>query len=148
MTAFVYGIVALIVKADDAGVALAKRRLVPVRLLGRGLVIGMPYFLNLLGAVGTIAMLWVGGGIIIHGFAGYGLVGLEHVIHDLATVSGRVAAMLAAAVEWLVTAGLSAVFGFLIGAVAVLAMHFGVTPLLKSLRKSAPKASLDGQPGA
>lgn len=148
MTAFVYGIVALIVKADDVGVALAKRRLAPVRLLGRGLVVGMPYFLKLLGAVGTIAMLWVGGGIIVHGFAGYGLAGLEHVIHDLATAGGRVVTMFAAAVEWLVTAGLSAMFGLLIGAVAVLAMHFGVAPLLKSIRKSTPKASLDGRPGA
>jgi predicted DNA repair protein MutK len=49
--------------------------------------------------------------------------------------------MLAAAVEWLVTAGLSAVLGLLIGTIAVLAMHFGVAPLLKNVRKSAPKAS-------
>ena len=72
ITAAVYGAVALIVKADDAGMALAARRadglLNPiVRALGRTLVFGMPVFLKLLSGVGMAAMIWVGGGIVVHG---------------------------------------------------------------------------------
>jgi len=67
ITVLVCGAVALIVKADDAGIALARRRVPFLRATGRGLVLGMPPFLKLLGIVGTAAMVWVGGGIIIHG---------------------------------------------------------------------------------
>jgi uncharacterized protein len=99
ITALVYGGVALIVKADDAGVALAcserpvsgllsfirlsrlpsppswaDRLLRPLtRALGRGLVLGMPVLLRTLSVVGTAAMVWVGGGIILHGMEEYGL---------------------------------------------------------------------------
>ena len=67
ITAAVYGVVALIVKADDAGVALAGSGSPAARALGRGLVLGMPPLLKVLGVAGTAAMLWVGGGIIVHG---------------------------------------------------------------------------------
>lgn len=95
-TLVLYGAVAPIVKADDAGLSLARndnpassllgvrgirvqpngadRALRPLTQgLGRGLVAGMPYFLQALSAVGTAAMLWVGGGIIIHGVEEFGL---------------------------------------------------------------------------
>lgn len=167
MTAFVYGIVALIVKADDAGVALANnerpmttffylgrskalaalgtdprmldRWLSPAtKLFGRGLVVGMPVFLTFLSALGTVAMLWVGGGIIIHGFEGYGFAWLGHLIHDWAVAVAHAVAVLSGVVEWLVTAALSAVAGLVIGAATILVLHYGVSPLLKLLRKSAP----------
>ncbi|MGA7026427.1 MAG: DUF808 domain-containing protein, partial [Pseudolabrys sp.] len=78
ITVVVYGAVALIVKADDVGVALAKndRRSAMgdiSRAFGRALVLGMPGFLIFLRAVGTAAMIWVGGGIIVHGLEAYGL---------------------------------------------------------------------------
>ena len=77
ITVAVYGVVALIVKADDVGVALAKNERASViggasRAFGRGLVRGMPLFLTFLGAVGTAAMIWVGGGIVLHGLEVYG----------------------------------------------------------------------------
>ena len=79
ITAAVYGAVALIVKADDAGVALAAGGgPAPVRALGRGLVVGMPVLLKLLGLVGTAAMLWVGGGILLHGLEEYGVTAPGH----------------------------------------------------------------------
>ena len=72
ITAAVYGVVALIVKADDLGLALARLSpasslAAPLRLSGRALVQGMPYLLSGLSTVGTAAMIWVGGGIILHG---------------------------------------------------------------------------------
>jgi predicted DNA repair protein MutK len=134
ITVAVYGVVALIVKADDAGVALAKQRFAPVRLLGRGLVIGMPYFLSVLSGVGTAAMLWVGGGIIIHGFEGYGFGWLGHLIHDFGVAAGRAVPVLGGAVEWFVGAGLAAVCGLVIGGIAIVAMHYMVSPLMKTLK--------------
>jgi len=67
ITVAVYGVVALIVKADDVGMALAKNQQrsvagVTIRALGRTLVLAMPIFLTILSAVGTAAMIWVGGG--------------------------------------------------------------------------------------
>jgi predicted DNA repair protein MutK len=60
ITAVVYGAVAVIVKADDVGAALARRHGGPLGLLGRGLVKGMPPVLAGLSVVGTLAMLWGG----------------------------------------------------------------------------------------
>jgi predicted DNA repair protein MutK len=131
ITIAVYGVVAIIVKADDVGLAMARGRLATTRLIGRGLVIGMPYFLTLLGLVGTVAMLWVGGGIIIHGLEGYGFAWLGHMVQDLGASAGRTVPQIGAAVEWLVEAGLSALFGLVIGGIAVVAMNLLVGPLLK-----------------
>lgn len=68
ITVAVYGFVGLIVKSDDIGVHFAKHsRLAILRAFGRGLVKSMPSFLKLLGMIGTIAMLWVGAEIVVHG---------------------------------------------------------------------------------
>ena len=82
ITAGVYGAVALIVKADDAGVALAANGIGGpfgglTRAFGRGLVKFMPYFLKALATIGTAAMVWVGGGIIVHGLAQYGFADID-----------------------------------------------------------------------
>ena len=63
----VYGVVALIVKLDDIGLHLAERSSASARALGRGLVHIVPSLLTGLSAIGTAAMLWVGGGILVHG---------------------------------------------------------------------------------
>lgn len=68
MTVLVYGAVAVIVKADDAGLALAQSGSSSARSLGRAIVKGMPLFLQALSVVGMIAMIWVGAGILVHGF--------------------------------------------------------------------------------
>ena len=67
MTIAVYGAVGLIVKMDDIGLVLARRDNGGVRGLGRGLVKGMPVVMSALSVIGTAAMLWVGGGILVHG---------------------------------------------------------------------------------
>ncbi|HUF55503.1 MAG TPA: DUF808 domain-containing protein [Thermohalobaculum sp.] len=135
ITALVYGSVALIVKADDIGVALAANSASAVlRAIGRGLVIGMPYFLKALTVVGTAAMVWVGGGIIVHGLAGYGAAGLEHAIHDAAVAAGHALSFATGAVEWLVTAAGSGLVGLAVGALLIPLVGSVIAPAWKSVR--------------
>lgn len=87
ITVVVYGSVALIVKADDLGLLMARSgRLGVTRRLGRLIVRAMPGFLRLLTIVGTAAMLWVGGSIIVHSLEVMGYPALGHLIHDWADV--------------------------------------------------------------
>jgi len=65
ITIAVYGAVALLVKVDDIGLGMIERDNVPG--IGRALVNGMPIVLKIIGIVGTVAMLWVGGHLIIRG---------------------------------------------------------------------------------
>ena len=67
MTLLVYSFVAIIVKLDDFGIYLANQSSSTLRFIGRKLVLGMPIFLQVLSFIGMIAMLWVGGGILVHG---------------------------------------------------------------------------------
>ena len=80
VTAGVYGVVAIIVKADDFGVYLAQRGGTITTAIGQAITYGMPPFLKTLSFVGLVAMLWVGGGIIIHGLHAYGIDGPEHTV--------------------------------------------------------------------
>jgi predicted DNA repair protein MutK len=158
ITAVVYGGVALIVKADDVGVALAGNerpastllglhaasggaatladRLlrVPTRGIGRGLVAGMPYFLRVLGIVGTAAMLWVGGGILLHGIEGFGLTAPGHLIHSAAAWTAASLPPVAAATDWLVTAAFSGVAGFAVGTVLIPLVSYVAAPVWRKLR--------------
>jgi len=141
ITVGVYGAVALIVKADDVGVALAANshrstlgRL--ARTLGRALVLGMPFFLSGLGAVGTAAMIWVGGSIIVHGLAGYGLPQIEETIHEAAVAAAHALPAIAGAVEWIVTAAGSGIVGLIIGAVLIPVIGFTVAPAWTLLRRA------------
>ena len=118
ITAIVYGVVALIVKMDDIGLALAQRKRAAPRKLGRMLVTGMPKLLAALTIVGTAAMLWVGGHILLVGTHELGWHGPYDVVHDLEhrveDVSG-IGGLLA----WLINTGISAVIGFVVGAIVV-----------------------------
>ena len=69
MTAFVYGLVGVIVKLDDLGMFLMKKDSGAAKTLGRGLIAFMPWFMRTLSVVGTLAMFLVGGGLIVHNFA-------------------------------------------------------------------------------
>jgi uncharacterized protein len=119
ITALVYGVVALIVKADDAGVALAGREQPVLRAVGRGLVRAMPPFLKALSTLGTAAMLWVGGGIVLHGLEEYGLGGPAHAIHAAGEAVGHALGALGPPAAWLVAAAASGVFGAVLGALIV-----------------------------
>lgn len=134
ITVVVYGAVALIVKADDAGVALARMRTPVLRLMGRGLVLGMPPFLKLLGIVGTAAMVWVGGGIIIHGLEEFGVGGPSHVSHAVEAWAAASLSLIGGAAGWLAAACVAAVFGFVVGAALVPIVHRGLVPMYRAVR--------------
>jgi predicted DNA repair protein MutK len=121
ITAGVYGVVALIVKADDFGLWLAEKPGAALRAIGRGIVKGVPSLLSALSVIGTAAMIWVGGGILVHGAGVLGLHGPEQVIHHGAEAAGRLTRGFGAGfVGWLVTAAASGVIGLVIGAAIAL----------------------------
>ncbi|MGL5837445.1 MAG: DUF808 domain-containing protein [Sphingorhabdus sp.] len=111
ITIGVYGVVGLIVKMDDIGLHMAKRENGGSQAFGRALVRGMPKLLSALSVIGTAAMLWVGGQIIVHGF-GY------HPAEWVGLHSGAAA--------WLADAAISGLIGLAIGAVIVWIHHLWV----------------------
>ena len=123
ITAGVYGFVALIVKMDDVGLHLAQRRNSGARAFGRGLVLAMPHFLSFLSIVGIAAMIWVGGGIIVHGLEVFGLAGPAHVIHDAAAAAGHALPAVHGLVEWVVGAAGAGILGLALGALIVAVHH-------------------------
>ncbi|GAA0652163.1 DUF808 domain-containing protein [Sphingomonas ursincola] len=117
ITAAVYGAVGLIVKMDDFGLHLAKKPSAAAQGFGRGLVKAMPIVMSALGIIGTAAMVWVGGQIIIHGLAVFGVAGPEHLIHDIAVAAGEAVPAVGGLVEWLVGAIGAGIVGLVIGGV-------------------------------
>ncbi|WP_269714880.1 DUF808 domain-containing protein [Caulobacter sp. NIBR2454] len=122
ITVLVYGVVAFIVKMDDIGLHMAERKAALTRAIGRGLVKGMPGVMNALTYVGTAAMLWVGGGILVHGLDHFGVSAVEHGVeaigHAAATVPG-----VGAATGWAAMAAAYGVFGLAVGSVLALIVH-------------------------
>jgi predicted DNA repair protein MutK len=123
ITIAVYGVVALIVKMDDAGLALTQRSSALAQKVGHGLVRAMPGLLATISVVGTVAMLWVGGHILLVGADDLGWHApyewVHHVEEDVHHATGALGAVLG----WLVNTGLSAVAGIVVGAVVVAVMH-------------------------
>ncbi len=121
ITVVVYGSVALIVKADDLGLLMARQgRFRLTRSLGQGIVKAMPGVLKLLTVIGTAAMLWVGGSIVIHGLEELGFGWLGHHIHDWAeAVAHLVSPGLAGSVKWLAKAVMDGIFGVALGLVLI-----------------------------
>jgi len=131
ITVAVYGSVALIVKADDIGLRMASRgRLGLTRAVGRGLVQGMPGFLRLLTIVGTAAMVWVGGSIVLHGLDVLGWPVLYDAIHKVAVAAGHAVPQVEGIVEWLVTASLDGIAGLALGAVLIPVATRVIQPVL------------------
>jgi predicted DNA repair protein MutK len=116
ITAMVYGSVALIVKTDDLGLLMARAgRLSVTRQVGALIVRGMPRFMTLLTTVGTAAMLWVGGSIVVHGAAELGWHAPEDLIHHAAEAVARAAGRAEGAVAWTVKAVLDGLLGLALG---------------------------------
>lgn len=114
ITAVVYGVVALIVKMDDVGLKMVESGREPAARIGRLLVLGMPKVLAFLSVVGTAAMIWVGGHILLAGsdelgwHGPYDLVhGIEERVHDVPGLGGVLA--------WLVNTLASALIGLIVG---------------------------------
>ena len=147
ITVGVYGVVALIVKADDVGLWLARRPSrspidAGLRVIGQGLVQGMPYLLKLLGVVGTAAMIWVGGGILLHGAETFGIAGPSFILHHAGEVAAHAVPAVGGLVSWLVQAAGSGVVGLVIGAAMIPLVAKVVAPawrwLSGHLRKLRP----------
>ncbi|MBR1215353.1 DUF808 domain-containing protein [Bradyrhizobium sp. JYMT SZCCT0180] len=143
ITVAVYGLVALIVKADDAGVALARNDNVSViasigRGLGHALVRGMPIFLIFLSAVGTAAMIWVGGGIILHGIEAYGPPSIGHAVHSATDAAAHALPAVAGLLKWIVEAAISGVIGLVVGAASIPVIGYAVAPVWKQVKRLLP----------
>lgn len=139
MTFFVYGLVALLVKADDFGLHLAKdaikpedNRPGPVDNVGRTIVRVMPHIFSVIGVVGTVAMLWVGGHLVIANLAEVGVPVFHHVLeaaeHAVASAGGFV--------TWLVETLLSGIFGVVLGSL-IAWIVVGASALVRRLRAKA-----------
>ena len=135
ITALVYGVVALIVKMDDVGLHLAKKNDEGSagHTLGRGMVKAMPKILQVISVVGTVAMLWVGGHIILVGLDEFGWHALYGFVHHMGEAAAHVVPVLQAAVSWIVNTFFSAVLGLIWGAIIVVV----VTLIQKARGKSA-----------
>ena len=123
ITALVYGAVGLLVKMDDIGVSMSSREdSALAQRIGRGLVRSMPRVMDVISVVGMIAMLWVGGHILLVGTHELGLAqpyGLVHRLEGLAAGVAGVGAVLA----WLVNTVFSLVIGVLLGGVVAAIVH-------------------------
>jgi uncharacterized protein len=135
ITAAVYGVVAMIVKADDVGAAMARTGTPGVAHMGRVLVKGMPAFLSVLSVVGTLAMLWVGGDIILHGLAQYGFDGPEHWIKDTAKSIAGVLPIFVGFFTWMFGAVGSGIVGTVLGALTVPVVNYILSPVMRAFRK-------------
>ena len=124
MTVLVYGVVALIVKMDDVGLHLATERKGWLAGLGRGLVAAMPKVLATLSTVGIIAMLWVGGHILLVGVNDLGWHPLYDLVHHAEEeITHAIPGFLGATLAWLLNTAASAVIGVIVGAVVVAVMQ-------------------------
>lgn len=133
ITVAVYGFVALIVKADDFGLHLARRG-GALAGLGRGIVHVMPGFMKALTVVGTAAMIWVGGQIIIHGLHELGQHQPYEWIHHMAEAAALAVPGAAGLVGWAVTAFFDGIFGLILGLILIPIAKHVVAPLIGAVK--------------
>ncbi len=134
ITVLVYGVVAGIVKMDDAGLRLSQQKSGGVAAFGRGLVKGMPRLLTALTVIGTAAMLWVGGHILLVGTDELGWHAPYEIVHHLEEPAHDATGAFGGVVGWLVNTFASAIIGLVVGAVLVMI----VTLVLRLRKKKQP----------
>ncbi|OLO11109.1 ABC transporter [Chromohalobacter japonicus] len=127
ITILVYGVVALLIRMDDLGLKLAQRDSSGIQTLGRSLVTAMPKVLTAISVVGTVAMLWVGGHILLVNLGADGTgwfnapyAWVHHVEQSIAEATGGLGGMLG----WSFNTLCSALIGFLVGSVVVGVLRF------------------------
>lgn len=123
ITVLVYGLVGLIVKTDDFGLRLARSGSAGAQALGRGLVRGMPSVMSALSVIGTAAMLWVGGHIILVGLEEFGLSAPNHFLHDLAVGAAKAVPSVSALLQWVIETIGSGLVGLVLGLIIVALLH-------------------------
>ena len=136
ITVLVYGTVALLVKADDFGLRLYETaKTEAVRRFGKGLVHAMPKVMAAIAFIGTAAMLWVGGSIVVHGLEVLGAPQIGHLIHELALSAAAMAPAAAGVIEWLVTVLCDLVFGLILGMLVIPVVQFVIIPTAGMFKK-------------
>ncbi|MDJ1016852.1 MAG: DUF808 domain-containing protein [Paracoccaceae bacterium] len=131
ITALVYGAVALLVKMDDVGLKLSRDGVIAAtRAFGRGMVRQMPTVMKLISTVGTAAMLWVGGSIIIHGLEVLGWHWPYDMIHHVAEGVAHAVGRAEGFVAWVVTASLDGVIGLCLGLLLIPVVTRVLMPVL------------------
>ena len=119
ITLLIYGVVALIVKMDDVGLGLAERESETAQKVGRMLVKAMPIVLKVLSTVGVIAMLWVGGHILLVGMDELGFHPVYDFVHHMEGIVAGWAPGIAGVLSWLTNTFFSAILGLVVGLVIV-----------------------------
>ena len=140
ITVAVYGAVAILVKADDVGMRLAMPdRSSAVQALGRGIVAAMPKVMAFISFIGTAAMLWVGGNIVVHGAHELGWHAPYDIIHHAAEMVAAAVPFAKGLVEWVVTAALDGVVGIALGLLVMPLATKVIGPLIaRATGKPAP----------
>jgi len=126
MTILVYGVVALLVKIDDVGLALMKHSVRKVRRTGARIVRAMPAVFRVISIVGTVAMLWVGGHLVIANLAEtfwHGPYDLLHAVTHAIEGAGPV-------VVWVTDTAISAVAGLALG-LAIIGIMMAISRVVK-----------------
>jgi uncharacterized protein len=135
ITVAVYGVVAVIVKADDVGLALAQSGTGTGRAVGRGIVRSMPVFLKILSVVGTAAMIWVGGGIVLHGLEVYGPPAIHHAVDAAEMTAGKAFPPAAGMLSWIAEAAISGVIGLVVGGATIPIAGYVLAPAWTRLKR-------------
>jgi predicted DNA repair protein MutK len=124
ITVGVYGVVALIVKLDDIGLHMVERGPGPAKAFGRGLVHVVPKLLSALAVIGTAAMLWVGGQILLHGLEELHIMeAVPHFVHEAAHAGAAALGFWVPVWEWLLEALGGAVAGIIVGGAILAILH-------------------------
>ncbi|MET0457641.1 MAG: DUF808 domain-containing protein [Ilumatobacteraceae bacterium] len=137
ITVVVYGVVALIVKMDDVGLRMAQSGSPSAQRVGRGLVTGMPKLLAGLAVVGTAAMLWVGGHILLVGADELGWHGPYELVHSLEDPVHDVPGI-GPVLGWLVNTLASAAVGLAVGALVG-----GIVSRIRAMRGARATAAAE-----
>ena len=133
ITVAVYGFVALIVKADDFGLHLAQRG-GALAGLGRGIVHVMPGFMKVLTVVGTAAMIWVGGQIVIHGLHELGQHQPYEWIRHMAEAAAQALPAAPGVAHWATTAFFDGIFGVIWGLILIPVANYLISPVIGAVR--------------
>lgn len=127
MTVVVYGVVGLIVKMDDIGLHMASKPRKLSKKIGRGLVKGMPIVMSILSKVGVVAMLWVGGHLLLVGMDELGFHAPYGFVHHMEVLVRDATGQAGAVLGWLVNTAFCCLAGFIIGSV--------ITVIILGIRK-------------
>ena len=108
------------------GLTASRRAL--LRNLGQGVAHGIPILLRLLAILRPAAMIWVGGGILMHGLETYGLSAPAHAAQEAASSAASYVPFASGVVAWMVTAMASGLIGLAVGALLIPLTRFVLGP--------------------